>query len=298
MVGCARTLVEISVAISFFFSRCDIIISSCKLALRVPPAVTRLTVYRWLHIPAQNTWPGGPAGNELVKIYLFLWIVGKGDDHALAAFIFALFQMFGFARTLVEISVAICFLFTRCDIIISSCKLALQVPPAVTRLTVYRWLHYRWGCIGPQRPSIIMYGATTLDWCQLLIPLIDLNEINIKHGLYMYLDSCKGASLCMDLARSYASARVRLMRADLWKIRISSFEVLIRLRIEVSEANFVCWRTMLSIVTRRASSVWAWTRRVIPVRMHRATGAIHNYVWRDHAWLMSALDSSDRFKWD
>ena len=83
----------------------------------------------------------------------------------------------------------------------------------------------------------VMYGATTLDWCQLLIPLRDLNEINMEHRLYMYLDSCKGASLCMDLARSYASDRVRLMRADLWKIRISSFEVRIRLRIEVSEAN-------------------------------------------------------------
>ena len=28
-----------------------------KLALRVFPAVTRLTAYRWLHIPVKTVWP-------------------------------------------------------------------------------------------------------------------------------------------------------------------------------------------------------------------------------------------------
>ena len=85
-----------------------------------------------------------------------------------------------------------------------------------------------------------MCGKLTFDRAQLLIPLSDLNEIKTEHRLYMYLGSCKGASLYIHMARSYASDRVRLMRADLWKIRISSFEVRIRPRIEVSEANLVC----------------------------------------------------------
>ena len=103
-----------------------------------------------------------------------------------------------------------------------------------------------------------MWGSSTLDWWYLVIPRSDLNEILIEHRLYMYLGSCKGASLYIHMARSYASARVRLMRADLWKIRISSFEVRIRPRIEVSEANLVCWRTMLKTLCYRVRSFFVW----------------------------------------
>ena len=41
-------------------------------ALRVFPAVTRLTVYRWLHIPAQMVWAPGLAGKNLLFLNLNL----------------------------------------------------------------------------------------------------------------------------------------------------------------------------------------------------------------------------------
>ena len=40
-------------AILIVFGVVDACIGLSKLALRVPPAVTRLTVYRWLHIPVR-----------------------------------------------------------------------------------------------------------------------------------------------------------------------------------------------------------------------------------------------------
>ena len=140
--------------------------------------------------------------------------------------------------------------------------------------------------------------GTTVYWWYLLIPLVDLNEIKMASKLHMYLDSCKGASLYIHLAMSYQGNKVRHMRADLWKVRFSSFEARIQHRIQVSEENLVCWRTMLIIVTRRASSVWAWTRRVTPVKEHMPSRRIHNYVWADHGLLMISLDSSGRFKWE
>ena len=43
----------------------------------------------------------------------------------------------------------------------------------------------------------------------LLIPLVGLNEIKMASKLHMYLDSCKGASLHIDMARSYQTNKVR-----------------------------------------------------------------------------------------
>ena len=74
----------------------------------------------------------------------------------------------------------------------------------------------------------------------LLIPQLGLNEIKMASKLHMYLDSCKGASLYIDMARSYQTNKVRHMRADLWKVRFSSFEARIQHRIQVSEDNLVC----------------------------------------------------------
>ena len=44
---------------------------------------------------------------------------------------------------------------------------------------------------------------------------MDLNEINTAKRDHMYLDSCKAASQSIEMAQSYATNKVRRMKADL-----------------------------------------------------------------------------------
>ena len=47
--------------------------SGTRLAQRVTPAVTRLTVYRWLHIPVSNPLPQTPCGTFVDIENAFFW---------------------------------------------------------------------------------------------------------------------------------------------------------------------------------------------------------------------------------
>ena len=54
-----------------------------------------------------------------------------------------------------------------------------------------------------------------------------------------------------------------------WNNEIGSQDAVSALKIDGLDAILLCWCTMMTLMTRRASSVWTWTRRVIPVKEHR-----------------------------
>ena len=87
--------------------------------------------------------------------------------------------------------------------------------------------------------------------------LLHLNETKVNRGEHIYLDSCKAAGLCMHLVKSYASDRVRHMRADFYNFKICENlppdDVSVR-QMTIKNAISLCWRTMI-IMTRRASFV-------------------------------------------
>ena len=57
---------------------------SGELALRVTPAVTRLTVYRWLHIMVEREFRGGVGSNKCMTVGCFkhdVLMIQPSDHH-------------------------------------------------------------------------------------------------------------------------------------------------------------------------------------------------------------------------
>ena len=76
---------------------------------------------------------------------------------------------------------------------------------------------------------------------------------------------------------------------------------------DLSESILLCWRTMMisQYLVEQASVGEEWIveqflycRRIIPVKAQLAGVCVHNNVWVNHFWLLSALDLSIRLGWD
>ena len=128
------------------------IICRCSLALRVPPVVTRLTVHRWLHIPARSLGQAGRPiksyglatfGVAVLGILLFVFNENLRDQinrYDLDFHQGASLYIHCAWRTACR---GACFIkkITRCSRKIKKCKRSCSTSSlAVTRLTVYRQL--------------------------------------------------------------------------------------------------------------------------------------------------------------